>query len=817
MKISLKWISDFVDVSDALKDPSDLSKSLTRAGLEVEGVEDQGGQFKNVVVGHIKEKGVHPDADRLTLCQVDVGDGKLRQIVCGAKNHKAGDKVVVALPGAVLPGNFEIKLSKIRGVESQGMLSSESELGLSKESEGILILPSDAPVGKPFAEFFGLNDVLIEINVTPNRADCLSHYGLARELSCILNRPLKTLDFSLKGSSGLKVQNKIQLSVPAKEMCPRYMGRYIEGVKVGPSSSWLKERLESVGMNSINNVVDITNYVMMELGQPLHAFDASQIKGAKVIVDKSKAGEMFTTLDGTQLKLTGDELTIRDTENALCLAGVVGGKNSGVTDLTTDIFLESAHFTMDSVRKTSRRFGLQTDSAYRFSRGTDISMVEKALNRAAALLAKECGGKVSEDVWDIYPEQKKTNEIEISVDYVSERLGYPVDAKEFAEWMNRLGLTLKKSSGPNMTFQTPSHRVDLEQDVDLVEEFGRLNGYEKIPEIFPVIETEPLQTDMTYTLHEEVGASLWSYGYSQAVNYGFTSSKKVSEYFSGSTMGQNLIPLKNPLNEDLDVMRPTLAVGMIENLFHNMRYGNQVGRLFETGFRFSKSEKGILEEGVFALLSWGQLESIWQKPNPKSPLFFEVKGVIETLCRKFQIGGAKGLLQEAMFSSLEFRPWVESVPAFLHPGQAASIFCEGKTVGYIGALHPALLEAQKISSSAVYVEMEMSAFERAMTRSVKAQTPAKFQAVERDLTFVTPVDMNAQSVIQVIKKTVGELLQSVTVTDVFQGGDLGADKKSLSFRMIYLDKEGTLSEQKLTELQASLISQVEKKLSVKLR
>ncbi|NCN95712.1 MAG: phenylalanine--tRNA ligase subunit beta, partial [Bdellovibrionales bacterium] len=319
MIISLKWISDFVDLGEELSHPEKLAKILTDAGLEVEGMEDQGKNFNHVVVGQIIEKGQHPDADRLTLCQLDVGDGSLKQIVCGAKNHNKGDKVVVALPGAVLPGDFHIKLSKIRGVESSGMLASESELGLSKESEGILILPADAKVGTPFSEYSGKSDVTLDLNVTPNRADGLSHYGLAREISALLNRPLKEKSIELKTSAGLSVKKEIQLSVEDFETCPRYMGRFIQGVTVKESPQWIKDRLESVGMNSINNVVDITNYVMMELGQPLHAFDADQLKGRQVIVAKAKSGEKFTTLDGTNLNLTGDELTIRDSEKAVCL------------------------------------------------------------------------------------------------------------------------------------------------------------------------------------------------------------------------------------------------------------------------------------------------------------------------------------------------------------------------------------------------------------------------------------------------------------------------------------------------------------------
>ncbi|MCB0357927.1 MAG: phenylalanine--tRNA ligase subunit beta, partial [Bdellovibrionales bacterium] len=348
MKVSLQWLNQYVDVSDFFSKPQDLAEIITQAGLEVENLEDSSVQYQHVVIGQVMELAKHPDADKLTLCQVDTGEGTLRQIVCGAKNHKQGDKVVVATPGAVLPGNFAIKKSKIRGVESLGMMCSEVELGLAEESAGIMILPTDATVGVSFAEYQGLNDVLFELSVTPNRADCLSHFGLARELSALLDRPLKMPDTSVK-SNNKKTASLIELNLQASDLCPRYAGRAIFNVKVGPSPKWLKQSLEKIGLNSINNIVDVTNYVMMELGQPLHAFDAHFLKGAKVTVTRANPGEVFTSLDGTEYQLQGDELTIRDGERAVALAGIVGGKNSGVNEDTENIFLESAFFTSYTV------------------------------------------------------------------------------------------------------------------------------------------------------------------------------------------------------------------------------------------------------------------------------------------------------------------------------------------------------------------------------------------------------------------------------------------------------------------------------------
>ncbi len=813
MIISLKWISDFVDVSEYFAKPKELADALTAAGLEVEAVEDPSLQFKHVVVGQIVEKGQHPDADRLTLCQVDVGEGgggKLKQIVCGAKNHQKGDKVVVALPGAILPGNFEIKLSKIRGVESSGMLASESELGLKKESEGILILPSDAKIGQPFAEYFGLDDVIFEINVTPNRADCLSHFGLAREIAALLDRPLKpaTVDLNLKAD--LSVRSAIGLKINQPKLCPRYSARLITHVKVGPSPDWLKNRLESVGMNSINNVVDITNFVMMEMGQPLHAFDADQLGGEQVIVDVAHADEKFVTLDGSELTLSGEELTIRDQSRAVCLAGVVGGQNSGVSDSTSRIFLESAHFAMESVRKTSRKFGLQTDSAYRFSRGTDVNMVLEALNRASYLLQTVCGGHVSGDFYDIYDTPKEKPEINVRFQYVSDRLGYDVSSSDFVSWMKRLGCEVLDSDDTQVVLQIPTHRGDLEQEVDLVEEYGRLNGYDKIPEVLPSFSTEPLPHDTDALVEDAVITSMMALGYSQAINYGFTSSKLQADLFGDLEAFKKArlnyqdkrVKLKNPLSEELNEMRSSLIPGLLGNLFYNFRYGNHTGRLFEIGARYFKNEASFGEDQMLSLVAWGQVQTLWNQ-KPAMPLFFEVKASLEALFDSL--------------SSFELRAWEGGAPGFLHPGQAAVIFCQGINIGFIGTLHPHLLEREKIRVPVVVAEFTVAPFKRGFSKPLRVKTPAKYQSVERDLTFLVDEHMASSLLIQVIKKAAGSLLQSVVVTDEFRGGDLPSDKKSLSFRMVLQDESGTLKDDQLAAVQSQIIEQAQKKLSVKLR
>lgn len=810
MKISLNWLCDHIDLKDYASKPNELAKALTGVGLEVEAVENRAEQFKHVVVGHILKLDKHPNADRLTVCQVDVGMGTPQQIVCGAKNHKQGDRVVACLPGAVLPGNFEIKKSKIRDIESLGMLASESELGLKKESEGIMILPADAPVGKPFADYQGMDDVVFEINVTPNRADCLSHLGLARELSCLLDKPLKTPKADLKAAK-FSTKDVVALELKDTALCPRYSGRAIRGVKVGASPSWLKTRLESVGLNSINNVVDVTNFIMMDLGQPLHAFDVAKLEGKKIVIDKAPVGENFKTLDGTELKLNGDELTIRDGARAVCIAGAIGGLNSGVTDATKDLFIESAHFAMDSVRKTARRHGLQTDSAYRFSRGTDPSGVVKALDRACALIQQVAGGEVAQDHLDMYPGQKNKKPISVRAEYVAQRLGYAVSASDLQKWLKRLGC---KVEGDAKAFQVtpPDFRMDLEQEVDFVEEYGRLQGYESIPEVLPAMNYAPLSQDKNFVFEQRVAELARAAGLSQCVNYGFTGSKYQAatlgpvEAYRGTGLEMDSAPIavKNPLSEDLDVMRVSLLPGLLKNANQNIRHGNAQGLLFEVGFVFKHGPEGYVQEPRLAVISWGLPQGLWQKDTRESLVFFDLKSRVQLI------------LEKLLINTAQWNAWGNPAQLF-HPVQTASLFVEGRNIGALGSVHPQWLMNEKIRVPVAVGEFDLKALTRGQPRTVKFKPVGKFPAVERDLAFVLPKSMRATDVAAEIKKVAGPLLQSLDIFDVFEGGNLPEGFVSVAYKMIYQDLEGTLNDERLTGLQNQIVASVEKKLSVKVR
>ncbi len=820
MKISLKWLNDYVDVSEFFTAPNKLADILTHKGLEVEGIEDKARDFENVVVGHILEKDKHPNADKLTLCQVTTGEGKVHQIICGAKNHQKGDNVVVALPGAILPGNFAIKLSKIRDVESQGMLCSEKELGLSSESEGIVILPSDAPIGKSFAEYKGIDDVVFELKVTPNRADCLSHFGLAREIACVLDRPLKK-DFSkidplteIKSPiSDKSTKKKVSLEVIDNDMCPRYCGRFVEGVKVGPSPQWLKSRLESVGMNSINNIVDITNYVMMELGQPLHAFDSALIGGNRIIVSKAKAGEKFTTLDDSELTLVGTELMIRDEDKPVALAGVMGGLNSGIQDSTTNVFIESAYFTAESVRKSSRLHGITSESSYRFSRGVDPAMTYPAMNRCAQLICELAGGTAYGDHHDTNPEIYQEKAIRLKVSDVSGRLGYEVETASVESWMKRLVGMEKVKTLSDDAFEVipPSYRGDISIKEDLIEEYGRLEGYEHIPEQLPTMGFAPKQHATQYTLGLLFNDLLRSEGFSEGFNYAFVDGKKHSEFIGdianlaqvGFPIKSEPVQIKNPLSEEMNVMRQQICYGLFVNALHNLRHGQDHGKIFELGFNFEKSAESYNQIWSAGLIQWGLPDSLWQKQFSLEYLFFEMKSNIENFLLNLSI---KSWQWEAC----------DQLP-YLHPGQSAILKVEGRVVGYLGAIHPKLAEKEKVRVPLVLGELNLDTLSKGQPRTKKTKHISKSPSVERDLAFVMPTSLEAGLVSAEIKKAAGNILKSVTIFDVFKGDPLQADEKSVAYRMIFQDEDRTLTDEDLKALDKKIIDAINQKFSISVR
>lgn len=813
MKISLKWLQEYVDVSEYFAKPEELAEALTRAGLEVEEITNRAKDFNKVVIGHILEKDKHPNADKLSLCRVSTGEGEVHQIVCGAQNHKTGDRVIVALPGAVLPGNFAIKKAAVRGVDSGGMLCSLKELGLAKESEGIAILPANAPVGKSYAEYGGYDDITFELKVTPNRADCLSHFGLAREVACLTGKELKApvAEPTLVSRS---TKQEIALEVKAADLCPRYTGRFIKAVKVGPSPEWLVQRLQSVGMNSINNVVDVTNFVMMELGQPLHAFDAAFLAGKKVIVDRAQPSEKFISLDGTEISLTGQELTIRDAQHPVCLAGVIGGKNSGVTEATADVFLEAAYFLPMSARKTSRSHGIDTDSAYRFSRGVDPDGTLRALNRATALILEVAGGEAFGEHHDFYPSPIKKEVISLSIETVSQRLGYEAEEFKFVDFMKRLGCKVDLS-GSSYKVLPPTYRFDLEQDMDLVEEYARLNGYDHIPETLPTFATAPSHHDKTFMLNRSTSELLRAEGFQQAFNFAFVSSKAERNFLgsianmqgSGLQISEKEIRIMNPLNEELDVMRSSLSWGLFKNLSTNFHYGNMQGRLFEIGNTFFLKDDGAYgENGRLGLALWGRSQNLWNK-SLDYPVVFDIKAAVEVLLKTWNISSYTWVSPKEK----------SEVPAFIHEGQFAQLLVEGKKVGFIGTLHPVLLDENKIRVPAAIAELDLDQLYKGQPRPYRIQSISKFPVVERDFAFVMPKTLKVGDVLKDIRKAGAGLLVNAEVFDMYEGEKMEAGQKSVAIRVWLQDKNATLQENQISEVTSKILASLKKNFDLSVR
>jgi phenylalanyl-tRNA synthetase beta chain len=812
MKISLKWLQDFVDVAEFMQKPEALAKVLTAAGLEVEEINQKAKDFQFVYTGLILEKDKHPNADKLSLCKVMTQEGVVHQIVCGAQNHKQNDKVVVALPGAILPGNFVIQKAVVRGVESGGMLCSLKELGLAEKSDGIHILPEQAPIGKSFAEYMGYDDVTFELKVTPNRADCLSHYGLAREVSCLLSRPLKKLNQQISFSE-MSTKSKMKLSVKS-EACGRYAGRFISGVKVGPSPDWLKQRLESVGLNSINNVVDVTNYVMMELGQPLHAFDAALIAGSHISVAMAQKGEKFISLDGTEYTLKGEELLIRDEQQAIALAGVVGGKNSGVQESTKDLFIEAAYFQPMMVRKAARSHGINTDSSYRFSRGVDPENTFLAMDRAVELILQVAGGAAYSEAHDHYPHPLQKTAVEISVKTISDRLGYQAEESKFLDFMVRLGCQVENSSG-SLKVRPPSYRFDLESEMDLVEEYARLNGYEHIPETLPPFLGVPSQHDFHFVQANKISQSLRASGFSQSLNMSFASRNEQKKFLGnlqalkacGLETTEEAVAIINPLSEESNVLRSSLSYGLFKNVLHNFHQGVEWGRLFEHGKVFNLKSSGEYGESPrIGLVAWGQSQHLWSQ-GQQSPLIFEVKAAIENLLLQLNIKSSK---------------WVTvnnkgEIPDFLHRGQNAILFVEGKNIGFIGTVHPEQLDEHKIRVPVVMAELNTELLLRDQPRSSKFVRFSRFPKVERDLALVMAKALRVSDVQNEIKKAGGAQLLSIQVFDVYEGDKLPMGQKSVAFRLAYQDANATLHDQVVNESIQKVLENLKQKFSITVR
>jgi phenylalanyl-tRNA synthetase beta chain len=807
MKFSLQWLQEFVDLTEFFSKPEALSELLTRAGFEVESWEDLRPRYRNVVVGQVIKKDKHPQADRLTLCQVDVGDGSLRQIVCGAKNHNEKDFVVVALPGAQLPNGMKIEKSVIRQVASEGMLCSESELGLKDESEGILLLPEGAPVGSSFASYGKLDDVIFEVKVTPNRPDVLSHWGLAQELGVLLGRSVKApaikeLKFE---SRGLDVPIKVEDS----DFCPAYLAAQVDGIQVGDSPLWLRRRLELLGVKSINNVVDVTNYVLLELGQPLHAFDRAQIGPAGIVVRRARRGERFLALNGDTYELTETDGVIAGAkERVLALAGIIGGHESGTSLSTQSIILESAIFQSGAIRRSMRHHGLHTDASDRFSKGVAVPKATLGALRALCLLEQVLPSSISMRIYKAQEVEKRKARVEVSQAYLEERLGFAVDPTRFEQILTALGCEWVRSSGAmEWQVQAPWWRSDLEQAVDFVEEYARIVGYEHIPEVLPKGGVSVKSHDANYLWSERVKKVCRQLGYQETVHSIFTSFSQEQEFFGFApwTMwvqtGVRSVAVKNPLSQEWSHLRTSLGYSLVQRLLHIHHHGLEEGALFEVApisyWRDSKPE----HPWHIALARLGQSQDLWNQ-RLQAPLM-----------AVFQEEVKQGLKELTGLTDWRWVPVTESslpIPSSVHHGRSAWIYREDRCVGIVAEVSPAFKKHNKLRVDLVWAEF-WGLNEPQGKMGVQYQPFSRYPFVRRDLAMVLPKKQALEPVWQVCREHWGDWLVRFELFDLYEGDSVPQGHHQVGVRFVLQSSTQTLVDQEVNQKFHALIQDLQQR------
>ncbi|CAI1826006.1 TPA: phenylalanine--tRNA ligase subunit beta [Serratia fonticola] len=794
MKFSELWLREWVN--PAISSEA-LSDQITMAGLEVDGVEPVAGVFNGVVVGHVVECGQHPNADKLRVTKVDVGGERLLDIVCGAPNCRAGLKVAVATVGAVLPGDFKIKAAKLRGEPSEGMLCSFSELAVSDDHDGIIELPQDAPIGTDIRDYLQLNDSAIEISVTPNRADCLGIIGVARDVAVLNQLPLTEPDMSPVAAT---ITDTLPIRVEAPQACPRYLGRVVKGINVkAPSPLWMREKLRRAGIRSIDAVVDVTNYVLMELGQPMHAFDLNRIEGG-IVVRMAREGETLRLLDGNEAKLKADTLVIADQQKALAMGGIFGGEHSGVNDETQDVLLECAFFSPLSITGRARRHGLHTDASHRYERGVDPALQHKAMERATRLLIDICGGQAG-PIIDVSDESTlpKRATIALRREKLDRLIGHVVPSEQVSDILRRLGCQVTEQ-GDNWLAVAPSWRFDMEIEEDLVEEVARVYGYNNIPDV-------PVRADLVMTKHREsdltlkrVKTMLVDHGYQEAITYSFVDPKVQALLHPG----EEALILPSPISVEMSAMRLSLWTGLLSAVVYNQNRQQTRVRLFESGLRFvpdTAANLGIRQDVMLAGVIAGHTHDEHWDLARKPVDFYDLKGDLESVLE------LTGKLSEIQFKA-------ESNPA-LHPGQSAAIYLHGEHVGFIGVVHPELERKLDLNGRTVVFELEWN---KLASRAVpQAREVSRFPANRRDIAVVVSENVAAEDILAECKKVGANQVVGVNLFDVYRGKGVAEGYKSLAISLVLQDTARTLEEEEIAATVAKCVEALKQRFQASLR
>ncbi len=794
MKVTLNWLKEYVDFDLTSEQ---LSEKLTMLGLEVEEYFTEPRNFSNVVIGVVKSVAKHPDADKLHVCRVSDGQEDYN-VICGAPNVKTEGKYPFARVGADLNG-FAITARKIRGVKSEGMLCSEAELGLCERSDGIMELPQAAPPGQDFHDYLGEPDTIFDIAITPNRPDCLSVIGIARELAAAIHTPLKKPEVNIQKGSG-NIDEYMSVAIKEPDRCYRYSGRLLKNIQIKDSPNWLAERLSKIGIRSINNVVDVTNYMMMETGQPLHAFDYDLIKNKKIIVQTANKGDTFMTLDDQQRELNDDSLMICDAENPVALAGIMGGQNSEVNDNTTRIFLESAYFEPMGIRKTSRQLGLSTDSSRRFERGIDPEGTVYAMERATAILMQVADGKPVGDIIDVYPTKVEPASISISVHYVNKQLGAKLSLEIIQDILNRLQLSTELKNKNMLKVTVPTFRVDLTRPVDLVEEIARCYGYNQIdPVMAPRVDQRQMENEIE-SYRDKMRHVLTGLGFLETVAFNLVSEKHAQHF---APKGAFPIALLNPISDELAVFRPNILLTLLSTVAYNRNRQMNDLRLFEVGnVAWKTMDNDHIEKTQFgAILAGKRVKQSWLD-QPEEFNFYDIKGYVATMLRQFQI----------MNYNID-----KAVEPFWD-AESASIRINGLYAGAFGRINQDTCNMFKIKSNdifAVWFDYDTIFINR---RTEKKYEPIpRFPSVPFDLALLVDADIAIADVEKAIYESGGAYLKDVYLFDFYKGDQVEKDKKSVAFSLTFSSKERTLSDDEVDEAVQKILAHLRSTLGAELR
>jgi len=781
MKFSVNWLAEFVDLPKNAEEIADL---LTRAGVETENIETRSAKIDKVIVSQVTASSRHPNADRLTVCEVDDGSGTKRQIVCGATNYKVGDKVPLAFPGAKLPNGTEIRKSKLRGIESEGMLCSAIELGLGQDAAGLLILSPEATIGAPIADLFP-SDTILDVEITPNRGDLLGHFGLAREIAALTGKKLKSAPRDAK----IDIKRS-GITISAARECPFFSARKIDNVKIGPSPQWLRARIESVGIRSINNIVDISNLVMLELGQPTHPFDADKLKGG-INVRLAHDGEKFLALDGKIYSLKTDNLVVADQERAVGIAGVMGGEETGVTESTKNILLESAYFLPAGVRRTARNLNLPSDASYRFERGVDPQMVVRASHRATELIREIASGMPAKEIGAAGKVPANPADVSLSYEKCDRVVGVTIKPNTVDEILERFGLKKSASAKATSKWKIPSYRRDLRRDVDLVEEIVRSYGVDKVPGTDRSRSTPSSAADHSHDRESALRERLAASGLSEV-----RTSKLISRK---ATSFESAIALKNPLSEDHIALRPSLYAVLLEVLVRNVRGGAEHVAIFELGRVFTPPEGK--EERHLGVLLWGSATSAphWRLREKHQLDFFDLKGAIESL----------------MIPQLSFQRGEH--PNFMLYTRAWS---RNQDIGFIAQFSSERASTIGVTGPVLFAELNVDLVLSAQESAKTFREIERFPAITRDIAMIVPEKISHAEILRVIQGAKEPLLESVELFDLFAGegaSGLGPERQSLAYRLTYRDRSRTLISEEVTATHAKIRERLQRELGAELR